>query len=654
MIGDYELLEVLGKGGMGVVYRARHRSLGREVALKLLLEREEELVARFLREGQSVAALQHPNLVRVYESGVSAGQPYLVFELVEGRDLEQRLRLEGPLPVAEALEVAIEVGEALAHAHQQGIVHRDLKPSNVLVDAGGRARLTDFGIAKQLGVKERLTQTGAILGTPAYAPPEVLDGQPEAVSPASDVYGLAATLYALIAGRAPFEGASALQLMAAALEEEAPSLRGRPGVPPALAELVARCLDKQPQRRPELGEVLTELRALAQGRARAPLPAWLLASAALLALLALLALGWAPLTRRSAPDPSPRATRDSPPASPPAPPSPPSANPTPPPFPPPRAGVRDPREGFEGYVWRVRNIGNEKLGPLRRELHAAAFDGERVLVHGGRNGDHSYADLWAWTGRWEAVFPGLAGPAPRYGHSIVWDRERAALVLVGGKLRSSATVHYQDQWQWQLGSGWRQLQPRGEWPRGRAFHGACYDAEGRRVLLWGGIQAGGGQPAGKRSDLWAWTQRGAWELLARGDEISLRQSPGLACDDGRVWLFGGHLSQAPRGDWWTLAPGATRWQSVARREGPPATSWSQLARVGPGRLLLYDQREAQLWLWAERAWWPLPRGDHRPARRAFATFTWDARREVGVLIGGREVRGRDRPVTEVWEYGRAE
>ncbi|HBP22949.1 MAG TPA: hypothetical protein DEA08_34880 [Planctomycetes bacterium] len=649
-IGDYELLEELGRGGMGVVYRARHRTLGREVALKVLLELDPELVARFVREGQSAAALQHPNLVRVFESGVAGGHPYLVLELVEGSDLAQRLRTEGALGLAEALRLAIEVGEGLAHAHAQGIVHRDLKPSNVLLDGAGRARLTDFGIAKQLGAKERLTQTGTILGTPAYAPPEVLDGRPDEVGPPSDVYGLGATLYELITGRPPFAGATAFQLLAAAMTEEPPSLSGHPGVSPELALLVARCLSKDPARRPaDAAELVAELRSLPErgSRRRLAPQALLGAGALLLGAGALLATAVARSAQtgaeavarsspRALPGPSPSAT----------------SSPTPAlaPFPPARAGAPDPRRAFEDYGWRVSNWDDEQ-GLTRRELHAATFDGERVLVHGGRRGEHMLSDLWGWTGRWQLVAPGRTGPRPRYGHSVVWDPSRRALLLVGGKPGRLSQRHCEDQWEWTPTGGWRQLEVVGEAPRERAFHTATYDPEHERVLLWGGISTETGA-AERRTDLWAWTERGFWRRLAKGAELSPRQSVALACTGKRLWLFGGHHGQQHLADWWTLELGDERWQEVRRDRAPTPSAWGALVRVDAERLLYYDQRQADLWLWAERAWWELARPNQRPGRRVYATFTWDSKREVGVLIGGRTVRGAGQPVARVWEFAR--
>ncbi|MGE0709009.1 MAG: serine/threonine-protein kinase [Planctomycetota bacterium] len=194
-LGPFELRELLGRGGMGAVYRAHDPAAGRDVALKVLeldpLRRDDAAAERFAREARAAGALRHPNLVAVHAHGVTSGAPWLAMELVEGRSLDRVLEERGPLPAAEAARLAQQVALAVAHAHEHGVVHRDLKPANVILGPDGAPRLTDFGLAKELRESaESLTRSGAVLGTPGYLSPEQADGR--AVSAATDVYGLGA------------------------------------------------------------------------------------------------------------------------------------------------------------------------------------------------------------------------------------------------------------------------------------------------------------------------------------------------------------------------------------------------------------------------------------------------------------------------------
>jgi serine/threonine protein kinase len=202
----YELEELVGKGGMSTVYRARDRLLERTVAIKLLHEhysRDDDYVERFRREARAAARLSHPNIVTVIDRGESDGRQFIVFEYVDGQNLKQLVESEGRLPVRTALELSIEIGHALAFAHESGLVHRDVKPQNVLL-GNGDVKVTDFGIAHSGDVKQGLTQTGTVLGTSDYIAPEQATGQ--AVSELSDVYSLGVVVYELIAGEPPYKG----------------------------------------------------------------------------------------------------------------------------------------------------------------------------------------------------------------------------------------------------------------------------------------------------------------------------------------------------------------------------------------------------------------------------------------------------------------
>src|SRR6516162_3873402 len=207
-IPGYEVEAVLGRGGMGIVYQARHLRLNRPVALKMLLggthagPRELE---RFLREAEAVAGLRHENIVRVYDVGDHDGRPYFTMEYVEGGSLAQKLA-GAPQPAREAARLVATVAGAVRAAHQSGVVHRDLKPANVLLTADGTAKVSDFGLARRLEGGTALTQSGVVMGTPSYMAPEQARGQAQASGPAVDVYALGAILYELLTGRPPFRG----------------------------------------------------------------------------------------------------------------------------------------------------------------------------------------------------------------------------------------------------------------------------------------------------------------------------------------------------------------------------------------------------------------------------------------------------------------
>lgn len=254
--GDYELLEELGRGGMGVVYRARQRSLDRIVALKIVLRGATASLAdlaRFRGEAETAARLNHPSIVPVYEVGQHGDLPYFTMRYVAGETLAQRVAA-GPLPPREAARLLAPIARAIGAAHQQGVLHRDLKPSNVLIDEQAEAYVSDFGLAKRLtpasddGTQPhdaQLTQTGAILGTPGYMSPEQAAGSRGSIGPASDVYSLGAILYATLTGRPPFQGATPVDTVLLVLEQDpvAPQLLN-PRVDRDLEMIAMKCLQK--------------------------------------------------------------------------------------------------------------------------------------------------------------------------------------------------------------------------------------------------------------------------------------------------------------------------------------------------------------------------------------------------------------------------
>ncbi len=251
-MGPYELLEKIGQGAMGVVYRARQVRLNRLVALKVALTGglvPVEALARFRTESESIARLAHPNIVCVHDCGEQDGQPYFSMELVEGQSLAEKLR-QGPLSEQEAAELVQTLAGAVAFAHRQEVIHRDLKPANVLLASDGTVKLTDFGLAKLLDVEGGQTQREAVLGTASYMAPEQASGNLAAVGPLADVYGLGAILYEALTGRPPFRAATRSETLRQVQTQAplAPS-RLRPRLSRCLEAICLKCLEKEPHDR---------------------------------------------------------------------------------------------------------------------------------------------------------------------------------------------------------------------------------------------------------------------------------------------------------------------------------------------------------------------------------------------------------------------
>ena len=245
--GRYRLVELLGQGGMATIYRASDSQLGRDVAVKVLHReygRDPDFVARFRQEAHAAAALSHPGIVAVHDFGVDEDGPYLVMELVDGEDLASLLRRNGPLPPRQAARLVAEVARALDAAHDRGIVHRDVKPGNIMLNANGRVKVTDFGIARAWA-DAGLTLPGTTLGSVHYFSPEQAIGEP--ATAASDVYSLGIVLYELLSGRRPWEGDSAAAIAMARISAPAPRVSDiRPSVPPALEAIDLKALDPNP------------------------------------------------------------------------------------------------------------------------------------------------------------------------------------------------------------------------------------------------------------------------------------------------------------------------------------------------------------------------------------------------------------------------
>jgi WD40 repeat protein len=259
-VAGYEILAEQGRGGMGVVYQARHLKLNRLVALKMILAggyAGPEQLARFRAEAETLARLRHPNVVQIYEVGEVDGKPYLALEFLEGGSLNQKLQ-GTPLPPWEAARLVEVLAGAVQAAHQGQIVHRDLKPANVLLTADGTPKITDFGLAKRLDEAGQ-TQSGAVLGTPSYLAPEQASGQSKQVGPAADVYALGAILYECLTGRPPFKAATTVDtLLQVANEEPVAPRRLQPKVPRDLETICLKCLSKEPSRRYATARALAE------------------------------------------------------------------------------------------------------------------------------------------------------------------------------------------------------------------------------------------------------------------------------------------------------------------------------------------------------------------------------------------------------------
>ncbi len=342
--GRYEILEELGKGGMAVVYRALDPRFKREVALKVLprtLLHDDQFRARFEREAQVIARLEHPAIVPVYDFGEEDGQPYIVMRLMTGGSLAQRIQKQGTLSLEEAVPILAAIAEALDEAHEQGIVHRDLKPDNILFDARGKAYLSDFGIAKMLQATVSLTGSQMIIGTPAYMSPEQGRGASD-IDRRSDVYALGAILFEMLSGRTPYDADTPTGQIIKHITDPVPDICAlRPDLPPAIQTVIATAMAKERAGRyPTAGRLVKALAYVRRGltpppaspqpsappekmpQAEAPRESpqqssaarwrpWVVAGATLLALLAFLASRPGKAPAPPTPTPLPAATQSS-------------------------------------------------------------------------------------------------------------------------------------------------------------------------------------------------------------------------------------------------------------------------------------------------------------------------------------------------------
>jgi serine/threonine-protein kinase len=304
-IPGYADLRLLGRGAAGAVYRATHVKLNRPVALKVMHGQafaSDEDHLRFRSEALTVARIQHPHVIQIFDVGDETAIPFIAVELMEGGTLEQKLAA-GPLSIAETIRLVFQIARGVGAAHAQGVIHRDLKPANILLTADGLPKVADFGLAKQLGA-EGMTMSGAILGTPAYMAPEQASGNIRQLSPRTDVYALGAILYQCLTGAPPFRSDSIAKVLERVrMEVPLPVRYHRPEVPEQLDELVSRCLRKNPSERyatadavaDDLARLMAEWRKVQLAPAKPKGGAALGTFAVVAAVVALALLGFATL-----------------------------------------------------------------------------------------------------------------------------------------------------------------------------------------------------------------------------------------------------------------------------------------------------------------------------------------------------------------------
>ncbi len=302
VIPGYANLKLIGRGAVGAVYRATQVKLNRVVAIKVLLGQafaSPEDESRFRAEALTVAQIQHPNVIQIFDIGDDAEMPFLAVEYLEGGTLETRMT-GTPMPIGDALRMVYQIARGVGAAHSKGVIHRDLKPANILLTAEGTPKVADFGLAKQLGAESQ-TMTGAVLGTPAYMAPEQAAGQLRQLSPRTDVYALGVILYQCLTGVAPHRGDSILQtLERVRTEVPLPVRYHRAEIPTELEEVVARCLRKVPAERYATADALADdlarfaslLNKARLVQAKPPRDGTLMMLALFAGIVALAILGW--------------------------------------------------------------------------------------------------------------------------------------------------------------------------------------------------------------------------------------------------------------------------------------------------------------------------------------------------------------------------
>jgi hypothetical protein len=620
-IGDYEVLERVGRGGFGVVYRARDPVLNVDVALKLIPVSpgvEDEVQERFAQEARAVARLDHPNIVRVRTAGWDPRGPFLVMDFAPGESLQHRLEREGPLPPVEAVAIARQLAEALDHAHEHGVVHRDVKPDNVIVTPDGLARLTDFGLARDALAHgdSKVSRAGHALGTPGYWPPEQARGDLDAIGPASDVYGLGATLYALLTGRPPYTGPHTLAILEA--------MARRAEVPPPSAEraevgsyqdaVCARCLEHDPQRRYPSARALADALAAWGTDAAERTPKTGGAVFAIVAAVVVLFALAAFVTGDDRDSPAPEAVVPVVPV------DPVDVAPIP------SQVVADPKStpvgGHEATPWWDRQ-------PDWRQVHVTAAPktraeatlvsdplGQRVFMFGGSTRKTASSELWSWDGRaWRESLARGPAPSGRTGSAGIFDPRRRRLVIFGGRDEDG---WQDDLWEWD-GERWSQ----GSLPsaaRSVSKPVAAQDLRrGVSVVLLG-------------REIWEWS--GGWSLRpsppVTGRQLiwfQARERILLFGQDGRLWdydgaAWNGASSPLPRTKlrfMWAVAAGDDAVLALVGSKPPKKRS-----------------AVLETWLYTSDTWRKVDAKS--PAMRSLAGMAWLPARKHALLFGGERRR----------------
>jgi Protein kinase domain len=618
---------------MGEVYRARDTRFQRDVALKVLHGADDlpiSALQRFQGEARITALLNHPGIVQIQGQGIAGGAPYLALELVGGESLQALLERDGPREPREAVRLALALARAMDHAHEQGILHRDLKPDNVLIDRSGEPRIVDFGLGKLVGdlQSRRLTRTGQVIGTPAYAPPEQISGDLDKIGPRADVYGLGAILFALLTGKPPFQGTTAINVLKSVLTDPAPApSERRPGVDATLDQICRQCLAKAPEDRYQTAASLAEdladylAPAFQPTRRSGLLPLVVAGLLGVNLLVVLIVVGL-----RLLPEDAPLAS---------TPPSPVSEQPrdlapvppSPGPHQEPPVATTPPEVADEWEpVWRQAD---PVSGPGGRWGHRLAYHPGRgrVVLHGGQEGQRLLSDSWEWDGERWVEASGQGAPATS-GHAFAYDMQHQRLLLWGGRTaetepRGSPLLRLTP-------AGWEEHQSPGEAAL-TPFFGACYDETGQRLVVCG--TTGDSRRVGGAT--WAWSEETGWSAL--GEESKPLHGAALVFDtqSQRVLRLGGSAkSQRQRGLW---ELNEDRWVELETQGGPSPRAHHAMAWA-EDRLVVFGGTDraprGDTWFWRAGRW-TLYEAETSPSARLFGSMAFDRRRGQLVLFGGR-------------------
>jgi serine/threonine protein kinase len=612
-IGRYEVEAELGRGGMGRVFVVKDPAHGARRALKLLPADalDQAALQRFEVEARALARVRHPGVVAIHDVGRAPAGPFIVTDLIEGEPLIKLVE-RGPTPPREAARLVRELAMAVAACHAVGILHRDLKPHNAIRRPDGSVVLLDFGLARDEATTQRLTRTGEVLGTPAYMAPEQADGS-TATDARADVYGLGATLLALLAGRAPFDDGGGMVAVLQRVMEEAP--RWPVDAPRALLDLLRATMARRAEDRPPSAAAVAE--ALGRWLHDAPeAPASGRSILAAVAVTAFVAVAGtvAVMSMIGARRDPPVVVTPPPPTTPTTPP-PPTTTPPPPTTTPP--------------TWRERARGAKAPSP--RCSHTLTYDPVRqvVLMFGGHDQRRCFSDLWAWDGEtWQELTPEGEVPSPRFVHGAAFDRATGRLVIHGGTTMGRREATLGDVWAWD-GKRWSKLDATGG-PWTRAWH-VLVEVPERGWLL----SVGGRDVAADAKDP-VWILEGErWRPAEQTGASPELVSHGAAWDARRGVLvaFGGLSGSDLVWEW-----DGARWTSVPTPRGQgPGSRTAVLVTAGEQVLLCGGKtgptHHDDTWAWDGARWSPLA-DPQRPPGRGWQALAFDEHRGVLVSFGG--------------------